>query len=280
MVSWSGMETELLLKLIQEREALYDVANEDYTNRDIVWALWTDIARQLNKTPTACREKWTSLRCVYRRIINQQANSKKKRKIKWPWAHMMTFLIPHLKTIQPRYGPEVEIDDSDSIITINDYKSFTTSENNFMSLNNFTEDFEMDEAIANSEEGVAEYLYYESGAESETDDSTVNKSLKKIKLEAATQVKSESRPIRSRCDVNYQGDDEDEYNAQMCYQEGRHQWDQLAGADADEMFFRSIVPEVKLLNQKDKGIFKLKVHQLLHDMLYSSKEEQSITVTE
>jgi len=47
---------------------------------------------------TACRDKWTSLRCVYRRIVNQQANSKTKRKIKWPWVNMMTFLIPHLKT--------------------------------------------------------------------------------------------------------------------------------------------------------------------------------------
>lgn len=50
MVSWSGSEVQLLLTLVKERESLYDVANEDYTNRDIVWALWTDIARQLNKT--------------------------------------------------------------------------------------------------------------------------------------------------------------------------------------------------------------------------------------
>jgi hypothetical protein len=50
MVSWSGSEVQLLLTLVKERESLYDVANEDYTNRDIVWALWTDIARELNKT--------------------------------------------------------------------------------------------------------------------------------------------------------------------------------------------------------------------------------------
>jgi hypothetical protein len=52
MVTWSGDEVQFLVALVQEREALYDVANEDYTNRDIVWALWTDIARQLNKTRT------------------------------------------------------------------------------------------------------------------------------------------------------------------------------------------------------------------------------------
>ena len=59
MVSWSGSEVQLLLTLVKERESLYDVANEDYTNRDIVWALWTDIARQLNKTRTSCPE-WNS----------------------------------------------------------------------------------------------------------------------------------------------------------------------------------------------------------------------------
>ncbi|KAJ9596485.1 hypothetical protein L9F63_012493 [Diploptera punctata] len=267
MVSWNETETELLLKLVQEREALYDVANEDYTNRDIVWALWTDIARQLNKTPTACRDKWTSLRCVYRRIINQQANSNKKKKIKWPWAHMMTFLIPHLKTIQPRYGPDVEIDDTDSVITINDYKSFTSNGNNYMTYNNLTEEFEMCEGIPNSEDGIAEYLYYESEAESEQgDEHTENKnSLKKIKLDNASQAK----PIefqKSGADSN------NEYvlPSQTCC----HHYDQLAGADPDEMFFRSIIPDVKLLNQKDKGIFKLKVQQLLHDMIYSSKDEE------
>lgn len=54
MVSWSVDEVQFLVTLVREREALYDVANEDYTNRDIVWALWTDIARQLNKTRTYC----------------------------------------------------------------------------------------------------------------------------------------------------------------------------------------------------------------------------------
>jgi hypothetical protein len=53
MVSWSRSEVQLLLTLVKERESLYDVANEDYTNRDLVWALWTDIARQLNKTRTS-----------------------------------------------------------------------------------------------------------------------------------------------------------------------------------------------------------------------------------
>ena len=57
MVPWNEVETGLLVKLVQQREALYDVANEDYTNRDIVWALWTDIARQLNKTRMFCLKR-------------------------------------------------------------------------------------------------------------------------------------------------------------------------------------------------------------------------------
>ena len=155
-----------------------------------------------------------------------------------------------------------------------------------MTLNNFTEDFEMDEVIANSDDGVAEYLYYESGAESEAGGEIPIKkpSSKKIKLEGTSQIKPESLSVRVTPEVNYQADGEDEYEVQpeTCCQARKGSsgsatachCDRLAGADADEMFFRSIVPDVKLLNQKDKGIFKLKVQQLLHDMLYSPKEDE------
>jgi hypothetical protein len=57
-------------------------------------------------------------------------------------------------------------------------------------------------------------------------------------------------------------------------------YDQLAGIDPDEMFFRSIVPDVKLLNQRDKGAFKLKVQQMLHDMLYPPKENEQDTAVQ
>jgi hypothetical protein len=53
--------------------------------------------------------------------------------------------------------------------------------------------------------------------------------------------------------------------------------DHLQGIDPDEMFFRSIVPDVKLLNQRDKGAFKLKVQQMLYDMLYTPKKNEQDT---
>ncbi|PNF22619.1 hypothetical protein B7P43_G10856 [Cryptotermes secundus] len=293
MVSWTASEIKLLLTLIQEREALYDIANEDYTNRDIVWALWTDIAKQLNKSP--CREKWTSLRCIYRRIVNQQANSNKKKKIKWPWANMMTFLIPHIKTIQPRYGPDVDIDDADSVITITDHKAYGTHDNHLMTLSNYSEDYELEEGVINPEDGVAEYLYDESGAESEPveDHRMKNPSVKRIKLEDPvhlsqlnTRHKKDIKSERTNGHSNCRTENVDEFlkliqsSHKMPSTPAVQPYDQLIGVDPDEMFFRSIVPDVKLLNQRDKGAFKLRVQQMLYDMLYPSREDEQDTVTQ
>ncbi|PSN41214.1 hypothetical protein C0J52_04191 [Blattella germanica] len=267
MVSWSKTETELLLKLVHERNALYDVANHHYTNRDVIWALWTDIA-------------------------GQQTSSKLKRKVKWPWAHLMTFLIPHLKIIQPRYRTEVGIDESEGVVAVNDYKTCSTNSSNgneLMSLNNFSEDFESNNALDNSDDVIEEYLYYDSSVESDpSEQQSANKSsLKCIKMEEMAKVKSLGKSHKSRNNSNYEIDGGDEYvnddQTAEYYQTQEvtnlptqfHQCDQLAGADADEMFFMSIVPDVKLLSPRDKGIFKIKVQQMLHEMLYSSNEENS-----
>lgn len=200
----------------------------------------------------------------------------------------------HFHRIQPRYGPDVEIDDTDSVITISDHRAYGTHDNNFMMLNNYSEDFELEEAVVNPEDGVAEYLYDESGAESESvEDQTMKKpSMKRTKLKDRSKLLElntrHEKNIKSRPNSHsrYRSENVDEFLKLI---QSSHktpstptiqQYDQLMGADPDEMFFRSIVPDVKLLNQRDKGTFKLRVQQMLHDMLYPPKEDEQETVTE
>jgi hypothetical protein len=206
--------------------------------------------------------------------------------------------IFHFHRIQPRYGPDIEIDDTDSVITVSDHKAYGTHDNHFMTLSNYSEDFELEEAVVNPEDGVAEYLYDESGAESEPmEDQTVNKSgTKRVKLDDPAQLLEHNarhiKNIKSRSNngPSYRTENVDEFLKLMhspVYSAHKatstptgQQYDQLAGADPDEMFFRSIVPDVKLLNQRDKAAFKLKVQQMLHDTLYPSKEDDQHTVTQ
>jgi hypothetical protein len=196
--------------------------------------------------------------------------------------------------IQPRYGPDVEIDDTDNVITVSDHRAYGTHDNSFMMLDNYNEDFELEEAGVNPEDGVAEYLCDESGGESESvEDQTMKKSnMKRMKLEDRSQLLElntrHGKNIKSRPNSHsrYRSENVDEFIKLI---QSAHktqsvptvqQYDQLMGADPDEMFFRSIVPDVKLLNQRDKGTFKLRVQQMLHDMLYPPKEDEEETVTQ
>jgi hypothetical protein len=172
---------------------------------------------------------------------------------------------------------------------------YGTHDNSFVTLNNnYSDDFELEEAVVNPEDGVAEYLYDESGAESESFEEQAVKepSMKRIKLEDQSQLlelntkHAENIKLRPNSHSRYQSENVDEFLKLI---QSAHttpstptvqHYDQLMGADPDEMFFRSIVPDVKLLNQRDKAAFKLRVQQILHDMLYPPKEDEQETVTQ
>uniref|UniRef100_A0A336LNW6 CSON015171 protein n=1 Tax=Culicoides sonorensis TaxID=179676 RepID=A0A336LNW6_CULSO len=45
-------------------------------------------------------------------------------------------------------------------------------------------------------------------------------------------------------------------------------------ADSDTMFMQSLIPDIKKLRSEDKMIFKVKIHQLLKDLLYKTNERR------
>jgi len=206
--------------------------------------------------------------------------------------------VCHFYRIQPRYGPDVEIDDTDSVITISDHKAYGTHDNHFLTLGG-SEDYDIDESAFNSEDGVVEYLYDESGCEFEPlDDQRIRKhSVKRMKLEDTSQLSQlntrHGRNMKSgssNSNSTYRTENVDEFiklihspreepstvTIEQC-DPMLQKCDHLTGIDPDEMFFRSIVPDVKLLNQRDKGAFKLKVQQMLYDMLYPPKKSEQDT---
>lgn len=170
-----------------------------------------------------------------------------------------------------------------------------------MTLGN-SEDYDIEETAVNSEDGTVEYLYDESGSEFEpVEDQRLHKpSVKRLKLEDTSQLSRlnvrHGQTVKSRSSnsqSSYRTENVDEFlklihspheepstvTIEHCDQM-LQKYDQLTRVDPDEMFFRSIVPDVKLLNQRDKGAFKLKVQQMLHDMLYAPKENEQDTAVE
>jgi len=42
--------------------------------------------------------------------------------------------------------------------------------------------------------------------------------------------------------------------------------------DPDIMYLNSLLPDIKLMSRKQKGLFKIKLQQLMHDILYADDE--------
>ncbi|KAI9519187.1 hypothetical protein NQZ68_030719 [Dissostichus eleginoides] len=67
MAIWNEGNEDLLITLIQERPALYDITEKKYSNRVVKTGLWREIETQLGFSEKELRKKWDSLRTSYTR---------------------------------------------------------------------------------------------------------------------------------------------------------------------------------------------------------------------
>ncbi|XP_034006056.1 uncharacterized protein LOC117498094 isoform X2 [Trematomus bernacchii] len=68
MAIWNEGNEELLITLIEERPALYDITETNYSNRVVKTGLWREIESQLGFSEKELRKKWDSLRTEYRQL--------------------------------------------------------------------------------------------------------------------------------------------------------------------------------------------------------------------
>ncbi|KAK5886665.1 hypothetical protein CesoFtcFv8_017678 [Champsocephalus esox] len=65
MAIWNDTNEDLLIALIQERPALYDITEKRYSKRVVKTGLWREIETQLGFSEKELRKKWDSLRTQY-----------------------------------------------------------------------------------------------------------------------------------------------------------------------------------------------------------------------
>ncbi|XP_068200589.1 uncharacterized protein [Palaemon carinicauda] len=128
------MHVELLISLVQERRAIYDPSDPMHHDRDVIAALWTDIATEMKCKESDCKEKWHQLRSNFmrekRKFTTHTSGSASIKAKKWVFYDAMEFLIPY---VTPRatscnvptppnedINSEFDMDDASSTTNITD----------------------------------------------------------------------------------------------------------------------------------------------------------------
>ncbi|KAG7164019.1 uncharacterized protein LOC121872213 [Homarus americanus] len=94
------MQVDVLINLVRERPAIYDPTDRSHRDRDVIAALWREVAAALKCKEAECKEKWQHLRSNFmrekRKISAKPSGSADIQSKKWVYYDAMEFLIPHV----------------------------------------------------------------------------------------------------------------------------------------------------------------------------------------
>ncbi|XP_042856497.1 transcription factor Adf-1-like [Penaeus japonicus] len=94
------MKIELLINLVRERPAIYDASDSRHRDRDVIAALWGEVATELKCTEADCKEKWRHLRSNFmrekRKLMKLPSGSASSLTRRWVYYDAMEFLFPHV----------------------------------------------------------------------------------------------------------------------------------------------------------------------------------------
>ncbi|KAL1492894.1 hypothetical protein ABEB36_011066 [Hypothenemus hampei] len=86
---------DVLIRLVHDRQALWDMKHKNYHNREISRKLWIEIAVEMKTTRHVVKKKWHNLRTTYRRIYVKTLSTLGPVS-KWKYFHSLSFLSDNL----------------------------------------------------------------------------------------------------------------------------------------------------------------------------------------
>ncbi|CAI6352235.1 unnamed protein product [Macrosiphum euphorbiae] len=95
-----NIDLETLITLVQQRSSIYNYKDKQHSNRDVQEKLWTEISRILKAPVLECKTKWTTLRNSFSRQLREEkkftSGSGATKKRKWYLYDNMAFLKDYM----------------------------------------------------------------------------------------------------------------------------------------------------------------------------------------
>ncbi|XP_018325511.1 uncharacterized protein LOC108737268 [Agrilus planipennis] len=240
------------LEVIEKHRVLYDYTMDQYSNRHIQKQTWNEVAAELNESTTACKEKWKNIRSAFTRYLRQKPKKSglaAKLQRSYYLTDYLQFLLPYTKSrssipAQPEKHDETnnsfdEIDETEGI------------------------DFENFQEETPSEDGILS-----NDQESNIDETCIKQTIKASK---------QTDPLEGECameifqSTNSRMKELEDSDVQFVSKNSRMK--ELE--DSDLQFLKSILPDMRQMNSRQKFQFKIGTMQLIGHILYNTSAPKS-----
>ncbi|XP_044258958.1 uncharacterized protein LOC123007628 [Tribolium madens] len=228
------MNIRLFISEIKKRQAVWDHTNRHYYDKSAVHDGWLEIAKIFNIEVHLAKQKWKNLRDTFRVELKKTKRyrvSDGTSRSLWAYYEDMYFIKDLLRT---RRAPDAAPPNSSS---------------------------ETSEIVSQTIKTEKDSVTF---SPSRLTDDNESKEASNIVIQSVRSLQTESEDV-------------DTTNEQIIKRRFKRKWfneEQTEGNEEDQdddlLFFRSLLPFVKELDQDKKLLFRMNVQQMLYDQLYNN----------
>jgi len=237
------------VRQIKQHPCLYNPQNTEYRNRDTVENAWTAVAKKCGETPGQCKKRWRNLKTSTARYLKQRRSGAADVKEYYLYEEMK-FMIPHLKSkdgetprrFTAKNKAKMDLTDEDSDNSMHQYEIIESADGYIV-----TRPADVDE---NEDDAKQEY-------QESTHEIVAAESLESYSNEVETEKKGKSsietlHTIEIPVASSHQESSMVQSSETIC---------------PDEMFLKSLLPDITAMTKDQKRKFKIGVLNLVDNIL-------------
>ncbi|XP_055855048.1 uncharacterized protein LOC129918488 [Episyrphus balteatus] len=245
-----------LCRLVQENPCMYDRSAPNYLKKDYVERAWTNIAREVNDTVGSCKERWRNIRTAYARSVNIYKSPCGPNRHKRYYLHdelqfLTKHIAPGLPSIPIRVLTPTELEEMHE----NSRQSIDVTDES----SNYQINLDSPSPPPQPETIDEQVQEDESDHEQERDTEP--------EQETDRQPESESQPVNEELPVQAKKrrrNNSDEISKEIVPKTQKR--------DLDSDFLQSLLPDMKIMNYRQKILFKGKIFQALEEVFNDPKD--------
>ncbi|KAJ8954022.1 hypothetical protein NQ318_004315 [Aromia moschata] len=226
------------VQVVEKYSVLYDHSDDNYSNRHAQEMAWNLVGTEMNQSGSVCKEKWKNIRSAYTRYLRQKSDSNTSVKKRYYLAEYLNFLLPFTKSRSVRnrvYSPPSAGDEGNSFPS--------------------DEDGEFEDGKFQAVSIKWEECNENRDSDNENRDEA---SANKISQNEHTEKRKEVDPLDT-CQPH--AVDHFSFSAKRRHVENVE--------DADFLFLKSLLPDVRRMSARQKFEFKYKTMKLIDEILYN-----------
>uniref|UniRef100_A0A1A9WE60 MADF domain-containing protein n=1 Tax=Glossina brevipalpis TaxID=37001 RepID=A0A1A9WE60_9MUSC len=291
-----------LCRLVRKCPWMYDRNHHNYAKKHILDKSWTKIAKECNDSVASCKERWRNIRAAFARSINIYKTHSGPNRVKPYYLHKeLTFLVKPMMEGRDRKD-DYDDDTRPDMDAVKDDELEEEEEDDDMEQAEDEEEFQdetaeiksafeaLNPAIRIHTEEYPKVLKAVHNNNQNAASSNNNNNLHEYEMNGLFEPQTEFTTNEAEAEFNFQEDAEQERKfpkRPLQIEADNFESKRLkltngsiTSSEADVRFLEALLPDMALMNTRQKVIFKRKIYQTLEEVFENSSDFPNINTND